>query len=170
VGETRSFGAASSDMCLVKYDGSGVEQWYRTWGGSSFDNGYAIVLDSSDNIYITGRSVHNSYIKVVLVKYDSSGVEQWYRRWYSDGGNSGNGIALDSVENIYIVGRTEIPQGSSDMCLLKYDSSGGLQWSRTWGNSAGDYGESVAIDSSDNVYAVGNTNIPGEYGTDIGLA
>jgi len=170
VGETRSFGAASSDMCLVKFDGSGVEQWYRTWGGSSFDNGYAIVLDSSDNIYITGRSVHNGYIKVILVKYDSSGVEQWYRRWYSGGSNSGNGIALDSVENIYIVGKTEIPQGSSDMCLLKYDNSGGLQWSRTWGNSAGDYGESVAIDSSDNVYAVGNTNIPGEYGTDIGLA
>jgi len=55
-GQTESFGAGSFDIFLVKYDGSGVQQWNRTWGGSADDYCYAIALDSSKNIYLTGST------------------------------------------------------------------------------------------------------------------
>jgi hypothetical protein len=55
-GSTYSFGAGSKDMCLVKYDSSGVHQWYVTWGGSANDGCHAIALDSSEKIYLAGHT------------------------------------------------------------------------------------------------------------------
>ena len=150
------------EMFLVKYDSEGVLQWNRTRSGQC----NAIVLDSSDNIYLAGRLGSD----VGLMKYDSEGVEQWTRSWGGSDGHWGNGIALDSFENIYVVGVTTVqPYNDYNMVLLKYDSSGGLQWSRTWGYSEADYGESVAIDSFDNIYITGQTTNLVTLQYDIGL-
>ena len=53
-GWTISFGEGLFDMVLVKYDSSGVQQWNRTWGGSSDDEGRGVAVDSSDNVYLSG--------------------------------------------------------------------------------------------------------------------
>jgi len=43
-----------SDVSLSKFDLSGNFQWARTWGGADSDMGYAIAMDDSGSIYITG--------------------------------------------------------------------------------------------------------------------
>jgi len=62
-------------MVLVKYDSSGVLQWNRTWGGSNWDEGNGVVVDSSDNVYLAGftESFGAGNFDMVLVKY---GVEK----------------------------------------------------------------------------------------------
>ncbi len=54
--------------------------------------------------------------------------------------------------------------------LAKYNSSGTIQWQRTLGGTVQDNGISLAIDSSDNLYALGLTRSAGEGGNDIFLA
>lgn len=145
-----------SQMVLLKYDSSGVLQWNLTRSGGYF---FAITIDSSDNIFITGQFGHD----IGLWKYDTAGVEQWVRTW---GGpvhgvpDIGRGITLDSSGNIYIVGETRsFGAGFYDACLLKYDSSGVLQWYRTWGESRWDRCNAISVDSYDNIYITGETQI-----------
>ena len=57
VGSTFSFTAGGSDIVLVKYDSSGVQQWNRTWGGIDDDGGSVTAVDSSDNVYLAGITV-----------------------------------------------------------------------------------------------------------------
>ncbi len=159
-GDTRSFGAGSFDMVLVKYDSSGVQQWYHTWGGGDGDYGSEVTVDSSDNLYLAGytRSFGAGSSDMVLVKYDSSGVQQWNRTWGGSDGESGSGVAVDSTNNVYLAGETEsFGAGYEDMVLVKFDSSGVQQWYRTWGGSEWDVGNGVAVDSSDSVYLAGFT-------------
>ncbi len=133
--------------------GSCSSSWYRTWGGSSTEEGNGVAVDSLDNIYLVGSTGDD----IVLAKYDSSGILQWNRTWDASSDDDGNGVALDSVGNIYVVGSTGI--NGNDMVLVKYNNSGVQQWNRTWGESLGDSGNGVAIDSLNNVYITGTTGI-----------
>ncbi|MFX1315247.1 MAG: SBBP repeat-containing protein [Promethearchaeota archaeon] len=157
-GTTWSYGAGSSDVILVKYNSLGNLEWYRTWGGSDWDGGYDLAIDSSGDIYITGNTA--SYgagtRDVCLIKYNSSGVLQWDRIWGSTEVDRSNAIALDSSENIYIIGETYgFGAKDSDMCLLKYNNLGDLEWYRIWGESGLEYGNTITIDSLDNIYVAG---------------
>ncbi|KKL03761.1 hypothetical protein LCGC14_2622900 [marine sediment metagenome] len=70
-GDTVSFGAGDGDMVLVKYDSFGVQQWNRTWGGSNWDRGYGVAVDSYDNVYLAGTTENfgAGAADMVLVKY-----------------------------------------------------------------------------------------------------
>jgi len=171
-GRTNSFGFGSDDMCLVKYDSSGAQQWNLTWGGSSDDRCYALALDSSENIYLGGytNSFGAGYSDMCLVKYDSSGAQQWNLTWGGSSDDRCYGLALDSSENIYLAGRTNsFGFGSDDMCLVKYDSSGVQQWNVTWGGSSDDRCYGLALDSSENIYLGGHTNSFGNGYYDVFL-
>ena len=171
-GSTSSFGTGSSDMVLVKYDGSGVQQWNRTWGGSESDDGYGVAVDSSSNIYLAGRtySFGAGNIDMVLVKYNENGVQQWNRTWGGSETDVGFGAVVDSSDNIYLAGSTScFGAGSSDMVLVKYNENGVQQWNRTWGGGESDYGYGVAVDSSGNIYLAGATPSFGAGSSDMVL-
>ena len=67
----------------VKYNSSGTKQWTKQLGTSSWDEGYGVTVDSSDNIYVTGDTkggldgnTNSGSADIFLVKYNSSGVKQ----------------------------------------------------------------------------------------------
>ena len=73
---------------------------------------------------------------------------------------------MDSLGNIYVAGYTKggldnnTNSGSTDIILVKYNSSGVKQWTRQLGTSSQDRGEDggtqrVTVDSSDNIYVTG---------------
>jgi uncharacterized delta-60 repeat protein len=155
-GYTDSFSKGYNDMCLVKYDKNGIQQWNCTWGGAGQDFCNALAIDLSNNVYLAGHSDDN----IVLVKYNENGVQQWNCTWDSGSGDYGWDLAIDSLGNLYIAG-TEVALSekgeSHDMILIKYDENGIQQWNRTWGGAGDESGEAVVVDSSDNVYLAGGT-------------
>ncbi|MHA1492157.1 MAG: SBBP repeat-containing protein [Promethearchaeota archaeon] len=171
-GFTGSFGAGYYDMCLVKYDSLGTQQWNVTWGGSGDDSCNGVAVDSLDNIYVAGytSSFGAGSYDMCLVKYNSStGTQQWNVTWGGSSGDAGLGVAVDSLDNIYVAGSTDSWRDSNDMCLVKYDSSGARLWNVTWGGNGYDRANGVAVDSLDNIYVAGYTSSFGAGSYDMCL-
>jgi len=55
--------------------------------------------------------------------------------------------------------------GNYDALLLKFNSTGGLVWQKTWGGRGSDSGYGVAVDPAGNIYITGATNsfLSGNY-------
>ena len=167
-GRTSSEGEGQTDFLLAKYNSSGTIQWQRILGNGPDNLGESVAIDSSNNVYILGTSQG----VMILAKYNSSGTIQWQKNFADDGGDHvAYSVAIDSSDNAYIFGWTDTSgAGLRDFALIKFNSSGSLQWQRTLGGSSQDMGQSVFIDSSDNIYVVGITMSVGAGGTDFLLA
>ena len=171
-GQTLSAGAGVTDFLLAKYNSAGTIQWQRTLGGSGYDLGFSVAIDSSDNVYVLGqeRSTSAAYA-FLLAKYNSSGAIQWQRVLGGTGTDSGRSVAIDSSDNVYVLGyQDSAGAGLDDFLIAKYNSSGVIQWQRVFGGSGNEQGYSVAIDSSDNVYVLGYTSSTGAGSNDFLLA
>ena len=96
-------------------------------------------------------------------KLNSSGAEQWQRTLDGSSTQLAYDVAVDSSDNVYIGGYTTV-SGYGYFLLAKYNSSGTLQWNKKiGGSSTTDYGRSVTVDSSDNIY-VGGVSTGGGVG------
>jgi len=69
------------------------------------------------------------------------------------------GAATDPSGNVIVCGYNE--SGNADMWIRKYDSNGGVVWSRSFGGEFGgnDYGRWVATDGDGNVVCVGSVEM-----------
>ena len=128
-GYTSNTTSGNLDICLVKFNSTGHYLWNRTLGGSSDDQAFQMVLDSSENVYLSGFITNTSgavyHEDMCLVKYNNIGQYQWNRTWDGGYNDFATTIALDSSENIYIGGDTYNPSFPSfDTCLVKFDITG----------------------------------------------
>ncbi|MCP4851228.1 MAG: hypothetical protein GY900_05790, partial [Actinomycetia bacterium] len=86
------------------------------------------------------------------------------------GTKHGHSVAVDSSGNVYTAGdffdtvdfdpgagtANLTSNGQQDMFVSKLDSSGNYVWAKNFGGTGYDYGYSVAVDSSGNVYTTGS--------------
>ncbi|MFA5794913.1 MAG: fibronectin type III domain-containing protein [Candidatus Brocadiia bacterium] len=173
-GVTDSFGAGGQDVFLTKYNSSGVIQWQRSWGGVVTDTAYALVVDApSGNIYVAGQTNNfgSGNSDAVLLKYNSNGVLQWQKTWGGASNDTAYAIGVDASGYIYMAGNTaSYGAGNGDAFLVKFDSTGSLQWQKTWGGAAGSettYG--LTLNSTGDIYLTGSTASYGAGGKDAFL-
>ena len=171
-GYSNSGGQGGVETFIIKYNNSGTVQWSRYFGISTEDTGNSVAIDSSDNIYIAGTNVISGTREMSLAKFNSSGTLAWERELTSNGNNTyGVSLAVDSSDNPVITGYTNaLGQGGTDIIIAKYNSSGTIQWQKSFGGSNNEEAKGMAIDSSDNIYIGGFTQSEGAGAQDALVA
>jgi hypothetical protein len=125
------------DYTTVKYDNTGTELWVVRYDGPSSLNDSAadIVLDSSNNIYISGQSNGSgSEEDFTTIMYNPSGTEMWSMR-YDGPGNSKDfaaSMAIDVLNNIYVTGKSMGSGTNYDFATIKYSTTGTSIDSLNW--------------------------------------
>jgi len=171
-GATKSFGAGSYDVYLLKTDSCGDTIWTRTYGGSDRDYGRSL-QQTSDGGYIIaavtmsfGAGGNDFY----LLKTDSSGDTLWTRTYGGREWDYANSVQQTCDGGYIIAGWTiSFGVGSADVYLLKTDSSGDTLWTRTYGGSYWDEAYSVQQTSDGGYIIAGETESFGAGGGDVYL-
>jgi uncharacterized delta-60 repeat protein len=169
VGYTDSIGPGSVSTVVFKYNSSGTLQWQRVIGTTLNEFVTNIAIDSSNNVYFTGRTAEGfGSNQIFTIKYNSSGTLQWQRFLGQGQNEDGRGIAVDSSGNIYTFAIMQNTGASYlEMMWAKYDSSGVIQLQRQIRGSSNDYAVSITIDSQDNLCLLGRTYTSGSGGQDF---
>jgi len=149
------------DAWIVKLDSAGVIQWSKSYGGTSddyviaiqqtADGGFVAIggTNSSDGDVVgwhfgTSQSINDMWI----IKIDSVGNLQWQK--CLGGSKNESGIRIRQTPDLgYIAGGTTSGSTDGDLIgntdtagffplsawLVKLDSSGNMQWNRTYGGT-----------------------------------
>lgn len=151
-------------LTVQKISSSGVVQWtYRDLHdiGLSVDIATRIMRDASGNIYITGYWRDGFNADVITIKLNSNGVEQWRQQFDLSGKDDfGNAISVDGSGNVYVTGSglSSATGFHKVMLTLKYNSTGALQWSKTYAGVVPGYdqqGNDLVTDASGNSFVTG---------------
>jgi len=139
----------SNNIILIKYNISGIPMWAKIFNSINNKEDYVISIgvDDSSNIYMSGHCRAGQYEKydIFLVKYDSSGAQKWVK--YFDRNNNIDAVnaMVLGKDAIYIVGESYGTYSFGDAIVMKYNSTGTLEWYKLYaGNS--NYNRDVAID------------------------
>lgn len=188
VGNALLTSVGGNDAFLAKYDSNLNYLWAGSWGGGDLfgDTGVALVIDSSNNVYVTGE-FHSTVdfdpgagtfnmsagtnAAVYLNKIDSAGNFQWAKAWCTEThpavGGMGTGVGIDTSNNVYVLGNFSgtadlDPGGAVDM----HTSTGAtfdsfickLQSNANfnWAKSWDAYSRGIVVDSFGDSYTTGN--------------
>ncbi len=146
------FGA---DIYIVKLDASGSVQWSTTVGGTDGEAAYSIIQTSDGGYAVTGGtfSFGAGVCDIYIIKINPNGALQWNR---TIGGTNYDfsWSIIQSTEGDYAVaGYTSAPYAAGDIYIVKLNSNGTFQWSRTIGETA-DVGAYSIIQTTDRGYMV----------------
>lgn len=97
---------------------SGGEYWLGLLRSNSNEYSYALGLDSSNNVYVSGGG--NGF---QLAKYNNLGVLQWQRLLANS--STVDDMTVEPSGTSYVIGRP-----NSEFNIAKYNSAGAIQWQR----------------------------------------
>ena len=108
-----------------------------------------LAVDAAGSVYVSGTVSGPAAQDVVTMKLDANGALLWANVYDSGAFDHARAIAVDLNGNVYLLSATN----SGRSHLVKYDTTGGLQWSRPVGSETASFNHLVADASG--VYLAG---------------
>ncbi|MDZ4712578.1 MAG: SBBP repeat-containing protein [bacterium] len=122
---------SAANYATLKYNPTGTIAWATAYNGpaNGNDSATALVLDDSNNVYVTGKSTgQGSGFDYATVKYNNNGAQTNISRFNgpANGNDVSNSVALDNQRNIYVTGSSS--NGfTDDYATIKYFTLSGIQ-------------------------------------------
>ncbi len=166
--------AGNEDAFAAKLNPSGVRLWNTFLGSAGSDEGSAVAVDASGNLYVVGSSdstwgtpvnpfagggdpiVGDAY----AAKLDPNGARAWTTFMGSaTGGEMGLAVAVNTKGDVFTFGNGTEIWGSPTYpfvtsvfaCITKLDNSGARLWN-VFNRALPDKSSSVAVDAGGNIF------------------
>jgi hypothetical protein len=177
--------SGTKDAFLAKFNSSGARIWATYYGGTGYESGNSLAIDTYSNVYMSGSTTSTANVSIggfqnviggsqdaFLVKFDSNGNRIWASYYGGLNIDIANCILCSPTGNIYIAGYTLSTNAISfngfqntfaggvnqgDAFLVKFDPLGNRIWASYYGGTNDDYCLSMASDNYGNVYIGGDT-------------
>ena len=162
----------TNDGLVIKYNSEGAVEWAKLIGGSGYDYIYSVASTSDGGAIVGGdfgsstiqvgnetlTNYRNGYYDGLIIKYNSSGAVEWATSFGGSSNDRINSVASTSDGGVIVGGyfdsstiqvenETLTNNGDNDGLVIKYNSSGAIEWAKSIGESGYDYIRSVASTS-----------------------
>lgn len=144
-----------------------------TWRVGDDAYGTGIALGSNNMVHVVGynSSSSDTIRQVILRTYTKERILSWMRNWTFGPASKdwGSKVDVNSEGDIYVSGTATV--SNTGLLLLKYESTGTLNYTKTWGGINGDdFGEGICVDSSNgNIFITGHGESWSEVANDLFL-
>ena len=189
--------AGIGDIFISELDSSGNFILAKAMGGTGDDQGRDIVLDNSENIYITGSFSNAADFDpgvdfynltsagdydIFVSKLNGSGNFIWAKRMGGSNFDGGGAIALSTNGYVYTSGMFSgtvdfdpgaginnlTSAGDQDIYVNKLDVNGNFVWAKNMGGISTDWGYDLAVDRSGNTYTIGSFSGTADFNPGVG--
>jgi hypothetical protein len=164
-------GTSRGDALLSKFDVTGAVVWTRYAATSGNQGGVAAAFDNAGNAYLAGYTSGSfpgfthagGFDDLFLARYDADGEQTLLKQFGTSGTESFSDLEVDAAGNIYLTGQTtgslgnQPNAGNGDAFVMKLDSTGTMVWTRLFGGTAAETGNTLALDQAGNIIVGGKS-------------
>jgi hypothetical protein len=168
-------GSGSTDFWVVKIDANGDTLWTRCYGGSSYEDAYAVILENKENLLVAGKAYssdgdvgdNNGNNDLWIIRTDLEGNLLHENNFGGSDDDVAYSIKIASDSSILLSGNTTSTDqdvhgqhggggffGSSDQWTIKLNKQLDTVWTSCLGGTADDSGDDLAL-NFDNNFMVG---------------
>jgi len=157
------------DYWILKLDRNGSIEWQELYGGKRSDRAGGIILLSDGNYLVAGNTessdgdIQNPRVSktqdIWVIKIDQVGKIIWENNYGGSDSEYFQAVMELSDGNILLTtetgstdGHFHTNKGRKDVGLIKIDSKGNFQWSKSYGGSGMDGGGWIVEDNSGKIY------------------
>jgi hypothetical protein len=162
----KSLSSTSGAVYLIKTDNAGVVTWSNMWGADSGNEGRT-VIQTSDGGYFVGGSIFGYFL---LIKTTSTGAVTWSRaNKPTSMGSATTFQAIQTTDGGYAIIGNSIRNSDNniEITVAKMNSTGMVQWWKTYGGVSVDFGMGIQEVSGGNFLAIGYTASVGTFSDPI---
>jgi hypothetical protein len=171
VGSTNNSTLNDCDAYVMKTNSAGDTISTKTFGGNKPDYLYSMVETTDGNFFALGysQSFNGGDYDIYLLKLSPSGNLIWQKNYGSWGNEEGREIIQTSDGNYVFIGQSNSGVSSTDICMMKIDNDGNVIWTKYYGGSNAEFGNSVKQCSDGGFIITGQTFSYGSGGGDAWL-
>jgi len=175
------------EAIIAKINADGSLAWSSYLGGSSWDNGRGISVDSHGNAWVTGSTNSPGWTvggfdttynvgsdhwddDAFVAKINANGSLAWSSYLGGSADDHGVDISMDTHDNAWITGTSDSTgwtvggfdtNSNNGHFVAKINANGTVAWSRYVGGGSLDYGADISVDPDGNAWVAGLTRSSG---------
>lgn len=145
-----------------KYSSTGEELWSHAFPSDPclLIEVEDMALDGAGNALVLGTGYIDDFgnYDLQLLKYSSGGELMWRRAYdgFAETSDHASAVAVDADGAAYILGQTQSVVGQHDLTIVKYQSDGTREWSRTYDGGSTEWPKDIAVSAAGDVIATGH--------------
>ncbi len=146
-----------SDIWLIKMDGNGSVQWNQTYGDTPRNSAYTLIQTVDGGFALAGGRNYDMW----LVKIDRNGSVQWHKVYGGVKKETAYALVQTTDGGFALAGTTSsYGAGGDDIWLVKTNTSGEIQWQKTYGSIYDDFTSTLIQTDDGNIVLAGNIASP----------